>query len=105
MAVAPAATNPDGIAAAKAHTRQGSALYDLGRYTDANAEFERAYLIEQDPALLYNMGQCHRKLGNADEAVHFFRTYLRRSPSGPFAGAAEKRIHEIEAESAAKPKK
>jgi|GEM_PF-2930090 len=92
----------DGIAAAKAHTKQGAAYYDLGRYGDANAEFESAYLIEQDPALLYNMGQCQRKLGKSDEAVHFFRTYLRRSPRGPFASAAESRIKEIEAEAKAK---
>jgi len=95
-------TGPDGIAAAKAHTKQGSAYYDLGRYADANAEFESAYLIEQDPALLYNMGQCQRKLGKSEEAVHFFRTYLRRSPSGPFASAATQRIKEIEAEARAK---
>jgi len=95
-------TGPDGIAAARAHTKQGAAYYDLGRYADANAEFESAYLIEQDPALLYNMGQCQRKLGKSDEAVHFFRTYLRRSPRGPFASAAESRIKEIEAEAKAK---
>ena len=95
-------TGPDGIAAARAHTKQGAAYYDLGRYADANAEFESAYLIEQDPALPYNMGQCQRKLGKSDEAVHFFRTYLRRSPRGPFASAAESRIKEIEAEAKAK---
>lgn len=95
-------SGPDGIAAAKAHTKQGAAYYDLGRYADANAEFESAYLIEQDPALLYNMGQCQRKLGKSDEAVHFFRTYLRRSPRGPFATAAESRIKEIEAETKSK---
>ena len=95
-------TGPDGIAAAKAHTKQGAAYYDLGRYADANAEFENAYLIEQDPALLYNMGQCQRKLGKSDEAVHFFRTYLRRSPNGPFASAAAQRIKEIDVETKAK---
>lgn len=95
-------SGPDGIAAAKAHTKQGAAYYDLGRYADANAEFESAYLIEQDPALLYNMGQCQRKLGKSEEAVHFFRTYLRRSPRGPFASAAESRIKEIEGEPKAK---
>ena len=95
-------TGPDGIAAAKAHTKQGAAYYDLGRYADANTEFESAYLIEQDPALLYNMGQCQRKLGKSEEAVHFFRTYLRRSPTGPFASSATQRIKEIESESRSK---
>jgi tetratricopeptide (TPR) repeat protein len=98
----PPPAGADGIAAAKAHTKQGAAYYDLGRYADADAEFEAAYLIEQDPALLYNMGQCQRKMGRSEEAVHFFRTYLRRSPNGPFAAAAEKRIKEIEGEARAK---
>lgn len=97
-------TGSEGIAAARAHTKQGSAYYDLGRYADANAEFESAYLIAQDPALLYDMGQCQRKLGKSDEAVHFFRTYLRRSPNGPFADAAAQRIKEIEAEARGKKK-
>ena len=99
------AAGVDRVAAAKASTRQGSAYYDVGRYADAYLEFERAYLLEQDPALLYNMGQCQRKLGKVDEAVHFYRTYLRRAPQGASAADAEKRIRELETPSAAKTKK
>ena len=84
------------LAAARAHTRQGSAYYDLNRYREAYTEFEQAYLVEQDPALLYNMGQCQRKLGNSEEALHFYRTYLRRAPNGPSSIEADKRIRELE---------
>src|SRR6185436_205870 len=70
-------------AAARARARQGQAFYDLKRFQEAYLEYEQAYLIEQDPALLYNMGQCQRKLGNNEEALHFYRTYLRRVPKGP----------------------
>jgi hypothetical protein len=98
-------TGPDRVAAAKAHARQASAYYDVGRYADAFAEFEQAYLIEQDPALLYNMGQCQRKLGNVEAATQFYRTYLRRAPRGPSAPDAEKRIHELESQPPAKTKK
>jgi tetratricopeptide (TPR) repeat protein len=82
--------------AARAHARQGLALYDLKRFQEAFNEFEQAYLLEQDPALLYDMAQCQRKLGNNEEALHFYRTYLRRVPKGPSAVEAEKRAKEIE---------
>jgi tetratricopeptide (TPR) repeat protein len=92
---APAAGG-DPTAAARAHARQGLAFYDLHRFQEAYQEYEQAYLIEQDPALLYNMGQCQRKLGNSEEALHFYRTYLRRVPKGPSAVEAEKRVRELE---------
>lgn len=87
---------PPDITAARAHARQGAAFYDLQRFQEAYTEFEQAYLIEQDPALLYNMGQCQKKLGNAEEALHFYKTYLRRAPDGPSSIEAQKRIKEIE---------
>jgi len=83
-------------AAARAHAKQALALYDLKRFQEAFGEFEQAYLIEQDPALLYDMAQCQRKLGNSEEALHFYKTYLRRVPRGPSAVEAEKRAREIE---------
>ena len=92
----PADAPGSSTAAARAHARQGLALYDLKRFQEANNEFEQAYLLEQDPALLYDMAQCQRKLGNNEEALHFYRTYLRRVPKGPSAVEAEKRAKEIE---------
>jgi hypothetical protein len=83
-------------AAARAHAKQALAFYDLKRFQEAFGEFEQAYLIEQDPALLYDMAQCQRKLGNNEEALHFYKTYLRRVPRGPSAVEAEKRAREIE---------
>ena len=95
---APSPADPAGssTAAARAHARQGLALYDVKHFQEAFAEFEQAYLLEQDPALLYDMAQCQRKLGNNEEALHFYKTYLRRVPKGPSAVEAEKRTREIE---------
>ena len=96
--VGPPPADPAGLstAAARAHAKQGLAFYDLKRFQEAFGEFEQAYLIEQDPALLYDMAQCQRKLGNNEEALHFYKTYLRRVPKGPSAVEAEKRAREIE---------
>lgn len=99
-APAPATSSPPSpggsTAAARARSRQGQAFYDLNHFQEAFLEYEQAYLLEQDPALLYNMGQCQRKLGNNEEALHFYRTYLRRVPKGPSAVEAEKRVRELE---------
>ena len=97
-AAAPAGAEPSSatVDAARVHTRQGAAYYDLNRYREAYGEFEQAYLLQQDPALLYNMGQCQRKLGNAEQALHFYRTYLRRAPQGPLTVEAEKRVRELD---------
>jgi hypothetical protein len=104
-APAPAGPSPSAgtsTSAARTHARQGLAFYDLSRFQEAYLEYEQAYLIEQDPALLYNMGQCQRKLGNNEEALHFYRTYLRRVPKGPSSVEAEKRVRELEAAPARK---
>ena len=83
-------------AGARAHMRQGSAYYDLNHFREAYDEFEQAYLLEQDPALLYNMGQCQRKLGHTEDALHFYKTYLRYAPSGPRSVEAQNHIRDLE---------
>ena len=92
----PAQSAGTSTTAARTHARQGLAFYDLNRFQEAYLEYEQAYLLEQDPALLYNMGQCQRKLGNNEEALHFYRIYLRRVSKGPSAVEAEKRVRELE---------
>jgi tetratricopeptide (TPR) repeat protein len=95
LVAAPAQSSGTSTSGARAHARQGQAFYDLNRFQQAFQEYEQAYLIEQEPALLYNMGQCQRKLGNNEEALHFYRTYLRRVPKGPSAIEAEKHVREL----------
>ena len=81
--------------------QSGLVHYDLKEYVEALAAFKDAYRIIQDPAFLYNIAQCHRRLGQNPEALDFFRNYLRRSPSAPNRGEVERRIQEIEREIAA----
>ena len=45
--------------------------------------FQRAYDLRQLPRLLLNIGQAHRKLGHAREALESYRLYLRAEPSPP----------------------
>jgi tetratricopeptide (TPR) repeat protein len=83
-------------ASAREHYQKGTTFYDLGRYDDAIKEFEAAYQIKNDPALLYNLAQSHRLAGNAEQALHFYRTYLRRVPNAKNRTEIEGRIAALE---------
>ncbi len=99
LALVVAATAParaDDTSAAREHYQKGTSYYDLGRWTDAIKEFEAAYEIKNDPALLYNLAQSYRQAGNSEQALHFYRTYLRRVPKAPNRAEIEGRITQLE---------
>src|SRR6478736_4808170 len=82
----------DNKAAAKEHYTRGTSFYDLGRYDDAIKEFEAAYELKNDPAFLYNLAQSYRQAGNHEQAVHFYKTYLRYMPKAPNRADIEEKI-------------
>jgi tetratricopeptide (TPR) repeat protein len=86
----------DETSEAREHYQKGTSFYDLGRYPEAIREFEAAYQIKNDPALLYNLAQSHRLAGNEEQALHFYRTYLRRVPKAPNRTEIEGRITQLE---------
>ena len=92
----PAPPLPDAATRARAHAQQGTAHYNLDQWSPALAEYEAAYLVFPDPALLFNIAQCHRKLGHPKEALDYFRKYLRVAPTAPNRAEVEKRIEQLE---------
>jgi hypothetical protein len=58
------------------HFRSGVSLFKGARYTDALAEFERAYAIAPHPLVLYNIAACHRELSHFVEAATFYLRFL-----------------------------
>jgi tetratricopeptide (TPR) repeat protein len=87
----------DDTAAAKAKYESGVRHFDLSEYDPALADFKDAYRSKPDPALLYNIAQCHRKLGHTNEAITFYQTYLRRAPDARNREEVERRISELQA--------
>jgi len=69
-----------GVRQAKAYYIEGMKQYNLGHYRAALDAFEAGYLARPDAAFLFNLGQCHRMLGEAAEAVRAYRAYLRERP-------------------------
>ncbi|MEP6654807.1 MAG: hypothetical protein ABJA82_15700 [Myxococcales bacterium] len=73
------------------------AQYNLGHFAEASALFEKAYRIDPAPVLLFNIGQCHRRLGNNDLALFFYRQYLGQAPvNAPERPDVLKRVADLE---------
>ena len=84
---------------AREHYKKGLAAYNLGQYSEAASEFEAAYRLFLDPALLFNIAQAHRMNGELEKALNGYRSFLRTAPSGTQNRAqAEKWRQELERE-------
>jgi tetratricopeptide (TPR) repeat protein len=75
-----ALAKPGGQTIAKPIVDDAVAQYNLGHFSEASALFEKAYRIDPAPILLFNIGQCHRRLGNNELALFFYRQYLDQAP-------------------------
>lgn len=60
---------------------QGSKHYELGEFAPALELYKRAYRVKALPAFLFNVAQCHRKLGQHTEAIAMYQSYLVGVPN------------------------
>src|SRR5262249_38410064 len=79
---------------AKAEADKATVAFKLGRFEEALAGYARAYELFQASGLLFNIGQCHRKLGHHEKAVSFLSGYLRDHPHAPNAEDVAELIEE-----------
>src|SRR5260370_42391575 len=70
-------SSPSAIEAARDHYRKGKVLFDLQRYLEAAKEYEAAYELKDDPALLFNIGQAYRLANEPQKAIGAYKSYLR----------------------------
>jgi tetratricopeptide (TPR) repeat protein len=94
---------PEETARSREHNAAARIHYDLKEYEPALQEFKDAYRSVLDPVFLFNIAQCHWKLGHEREAVDFYRNYLRRAPNAPNRPEVERRVQELEASLKARP--
>ena len=97
------ATDNDDLSLAKAKYREAARQFDLTEYAAALDGFREAYRLAGDPVFLFNIAQCHRKLGHTQEALTFYKSYLRRRPDAANRDEVERRITEMEKAEAAQP--
>jgi outer membrane protein assembly factor BamD (BamD/ComL family) len=88
--------SPEGKAKAREIFRTATQHYDLGEFEEALRDFKEAYRHYEEPIFLFNVGQCHRQLGQKSEAVRFFKTYLAKSPNAPNKNEVMAMINKLE---------
>jgi tetratricopeptide (TPR) repeat protein len=75
---------------------EGTRQFDVGDYRAALESFKRAYLVHDEAGILFDIGECHRMLGENKEAVFSYRSYLRRKPDAGNRAAVEAVIAKLE---------
>jgi tetratricopeptide (TPR) repeat protein len=104
-AAAPArAVTPDQQAAAKAAFVDGERSFELGKFEDAIAAYERAFGLDPQPAFVFNIALAHRrqyeldgKLEHLLRARELYRNYLRLDPESPRRAGVEKILADLTA--------
>lgn len=89
-------------AQARAHFERGKRLYEVAKFQEALEAFTAAYEAKPLPDILFNIGQCHRRLGHWDAALFFYRGFLSyQAENAPDRAEAERLMKEVEAAKAA----
>jgi tetratricopeptide (TPR) repeat protein len=74
---------------AKVLTSRATIEFKVGHFESALDLYSKAYELVPTPALLFDVGQCHRMLKNYERAIFFFQEYLREK-----AGASNRPVVE-----------
>ncbi len=75
---------------------RATAAYALNKYAVAAENFEKAFELKPDPALLYNAAQAYRLAGNKERALELYESYQRvYGKKGTNREQIETRIREL----------
>src|SRR4051812_48130384 len=77
--------------------QRGLRHYELGELDVAARELKRAYELNPAPGLLFNLGQVYRLKKDDEQALHFYRTYLRLQPDAHNRAMVESLMAELRA--------
>lgn len=83
VALLPGGTRADDAAKAKALFKSAVSAYNLGEFDQALKLYTEIYKLQPLPDLLFNIGQCHRQMGNFERAQFFFNRFLDTAPTNP----------------------
>jgi tetratricopeptide (TPR) repeat protein len=95
------ADDPPSMRAAKRHYDRGQKLFALQKFEQALEQFQKAFDAKPIPDFLFNIGQCHRNLGDYDAAIFSFKRYLKLDPEASNREQVEELISQLEDKKAA----
>lgn len=82
------------IEKAKALFAEGNQHYNVGEFQGALDSYKLAYRVKALPAFQFNIAQCHRKLGQHQDAVAMYQAYLVGVPDAANKDMVESLIAE-----------
>lgn len=77
---------------------KGERHFAAGEFAEALTLYQQAYQLRPLPGFHFNIGQCHRSLGQFEEAIAQFRLYLKKSDPPKHRADAEALIRSCEEE-------
>lgn len=101
---APARADSDVDAEARQHYKAATGHFAVGEFAQAAAEYEAAFKLHQDPALLFNAAQSRRLAGENQKALVLYKNFLQLYPSSPQIGAVREQIDKLQEAIAAEEK-
>ena len=93
----PSRATAQDFAAAGQHFSSAQELFAQGKFAAAAAEYQAAYNITRDPALLLNIGESWQRASEGKKAVAAYRAFVAESPQAPERAEIDERIKSIEA--------
>ncbi len=90
-----AGARAEDAADAKAHYQKATAHFAVGEYREAASEYEEAFKLKQDPAILFNAAQAHRLAGYSQKALLLYNNVFKLYPTSPYAADTQERISKL----------
>lgn len=92
----PVGAQAQDYAAAGQHFDAAQEAFQQGDFKRAAKEYQAAYAITKDPALLFSIGESFQRAAEPQRALEAYRAYLREQPSASDRPEVEKRIRALE---------
>ncbi len=70
--------------------------FKAGRYADAIREFNKAYRVDPNPVLVFNMARAFEEMKQYPSAVEFYRKYLEMAPNAKDAETVKQSLRTLE---------
>ena len=92
----PATTAAQATEPARVHFQAGTQYYERADYESALREFESAYRLAPHAELLFNISQCHERLGNLEAAIETLRAFVSETDNAELRELNTERIANLE---------
>lgn len=81
---------------AKAAYLSGVEFFRQKKFADAIREFNKAYRLDPNPILVFNMARAFEELKQYDSAIEYYKKYLQMAPDAPDRAKVEDSLRALE---------